>query len=114
MNPYYVRHNPAAYYTYLVTGGTTTTTECKQRVISTSTGTGSNVGANDISVFNAALSSGNVPRFNYVVPNGCEDDHDAGCPTNGENKITNFDSFLSREIPLIKSSSAYGSNHCTV
>ena len=105
LNVYYVRHNPAVYYTYLVTGGTTPTSECTSNVIPAGT-----TGPNDISVFNAALSSGNVPRFNYVVPNGCEDGHDGDCPTNGGNRITNFDSFLSREIPLIRSSSAYGSD----
>jgi len=64
LNPYIVHHNPAVYYDYLVTGGTTRTTERMQRVISTSAGTDSNVGLKDMSVFNRALGSGNASRLN--------------------------------------------------
>jgi len=45
--------------------------------------------------FNEALASGNVPAFNFVIPNGC-DDGEANCkPLN--NRYTQFDAFLARE-----------------
>jgi phosphatidylinositol-3-phosphatase len=40
-----------------------------------------------------------VPAFNYVVPNMCEDGHDNCKPTG--NPITQFDDFLAREVPII-------------
>src|SRR5689334_5336364 len=93
LNSYKPGHNPALYYvglpcsTYDVPAGTT--------------------GPNDMSFFNNALSAGTVPEFNFITPNMCEDGHDS---CNGANKITEYDNFLSREIPLIEASPAFGSD----
>src|SRR5439155_12952061 len=56
--------------------------------------------------FNSDLASGNVADFNFFIPNGC-DDGEANCkPVN--NRYTQYDNFLKREIPKIKASPAYG------
>jgi hypothetical protein len=58
--------------------------------------------------FNTDLASGSVARFNMVIPNGCEDG-EANCkPVN--NRYTQFDDFLAREVPLIEASPAFGAN----
>jgi len=58
--------------------------------------------------FNDALATGNVARFNMVIPNGC-DDGEANCkPVN--NRYTQFDNFLAREVPQIEASPAFGDN----
>jgi phosphatidylinositol-3-phosphatase len=58
--------------------------------------------------FNSDLATGSVANFNLVIPNGC-DDGEASCkPVN--NRYTQFDDFLAQEVPLIKSSPAYGKN----
>ncbi len=62
--------------------------------------------ADGMSTFNAALQSGHVADFNTVIPNGC-DDGEANCkPVN--NRYTQFDDFLAREVPLIEKSRAFG------
>ena len=61
-----------------------------------------------MATFNADLASGSVPDFNFVIPNGCEDG-EANCkPVN--NRYTQFDNFLAREVPLIEASPAFGQN----
>jgi phosphoesterase family protein len=58
--------------------------------------------------FNSALAGGVVPEFNYILPNGC-DDGEANCkPVN--NRYTQFDLFLQREVPRIEASPAFGDN----
>jgi phosphatidylinositol-3-phosphatase len=59
-------------------------------------------------IFNRALASGNVPDFNYVIPNGC-DDGEANCKP-VHNRYTQFDDFLAKEIPRIMASPAFGSD----
>ena len=59
-------------------------------------------------VFNAALARGDVASFNMILPNGCEDGEGNCAPTN--NRYTQFDDFLAREVPLIEASPAYGPN----
>src|SRR5438046_5522408 len=55
---------------------------------------------------NADVSTGQVARFNMVIPNGC-DDGEANCkPVN--NRYTQFDNFLAREVPKIQASPAFG------
>jgi hypothetical protein len=62
--------------------------------------------ADGMATFNARLATGDVADFNYVIPNGCEDG-EANCkPVN--NRYTQFDNFLAREVPLIESSPAFG------
>ena len=62
--------------------------------------------------FNARLAAGSVPRFNFVIPNGCEDANGNCAPVN--NRYTQFDDFLAREVPLIQSSPAFGANDLIV
>jgi hypothetical protein len=56
--------------------------------------------------FNSDLATGRVGDFNVVIPNGC-DDGEANCkPVN--DRYTQFDDFLAREVPLIEASPAFG------
>jgi hypothetical protein len=59
-----------------------------------------------MTTFNADLASGNVANFNLVIPNGCEDGERNCSPVN--NRYTQFDDFLAREVPLIEASPAFG------
>jgi hypothetical protein len=59
-------------------------------------------------LFNAALASGRVASFNLILPNGCEDGEGNCAPIN--NRYTQFDAFLAREVPLIEASPAFGSD----
>jgi hypothetical protein len=59
-----------------------------------------------MATFNADLATGQVARFNTIIPNGCEDG-EANCkPVN--NRYTQFDDFLAGEVPAIESSPAFG------
>jgi phosphatidylinositol-3-phosphatase len=62
----------------------------------------------EMEFFNADLAAGTIPRFNFVIPNGCEDANGNCAPIH--NRYTQFDTFLAREIPLIQASPAYGRN----
>jgi len=86
-----------------VWSATSPSSECTSNVIATG-GTGSN----DTSAFDAALASGNVGRFNFIVPNQCEDAHD-NCTGPGS-RLLQFDAFLRREVPQIEASPAFGSD----
>ena len=59
-----------------------------------------------MSTFNADLAFGDVAAFNTIIPNGCEDGESNCAPVN--NRYTQFDDFLAREVPLIESSPAFG------
>jgi hypothetical protein len=64
--------------------------------------------ANPMKLFGRALRDGTAPNFNLVLPNGCEDG-EANCkPVN--NRLTQFDNFLKREVPKILASPSFGSN----
>jgi hypothetical protein len=60
-----------------------------------------------MSFFDAALQTGNVARFDLIIPNDCENGHDA-CQTN--DPVRQFDSFLAREVPKIQSSPVFGAD----
>jgi hypothetical protein len=61
-----------------------------------------------MATFNADLATGNVADFNTIIPNGC-DDGEANCkPVN--NRYTQFDDFLAREVPQIEASPAFGTD----
>jgi hypothetical protein len=105
-NAYRVKHNPAAYYEDVVGSnfsGTTGDAFCQQHDVSMGT-----TDPNDKSTFEADLRSGDIPRFNYITPNMCEDGHD-NCKPEG-NTIKQFDDFLAREVPKIMASPAWDSN----
>jgi phosphatidylinositol-3-phosphatase len=57
---------------------------------------------------NANLSKGTVARFNLIIPNGCDDGERNCAPVN--DRYTQFDDFLAREVPLIQASPAFGHN----
>ena len=109
-NSYRVKHNPAVYYADTegangVWGSTAdglqgTSPVCLKNVISTG-----GTGPNDTSALDTALASGRVSRFNYIVPNQCEDAHDNCAPTN--NRVLQYDQFLAREVPKILASPAF-------
>jgi phosphatidylinositol-3-phosphatase len=64
--------------------------------------------ADGMATFNAGLASGSVADYNFIVPNGCNDG-EANCkPVN--NRYTQFDDFLAREVPLIEASPAFARN----
>lgn len=66
------------------------------------------INATSMAYFNAALATGHVANFNFIVPNGCNSG-DANCGPI-RNRYTQFDVFLAKEVPLIESSPAFGSN----
>ena len=109
LSSYRVKHNPAVYYAGVEgTGGVWSATDrsagCMNNVISTG-----GTGPNDTSALDAALAQGTgLARFNFIVPNQCEDAHD-NCKPEG-NAIKQFDDFLAREIPKIQASPAFGPN----
>jgi hypothetical protein len=102
-NIYSVHHNPALYFTQIEGGrydeALRPSAECIQRDLPTGT-----TAPNDTSALDQALRRGRVGRLNLIVPNDCENGHDP-C---GGNPVTQFDSFLAREIPKITSSPAFG------
>jgi hypothetical protein len=52
------------------------------------------------------LTSGNVAAYNFITPNLCDDMHgNTGCPATGE--ITQGDTWLQNNVPVIMSSDAY-------
>ena len=61
-----------------------------------------------MSIFNADLASGDLPAFNTVIPNGCDDGESNCKPVN--DRYTQFDDFLATEVPLIERSPAFGQN----
>jgi hypothetical protein len=110
LNHYGAKHNPAVFYDNVegLNGVWSAdpvgqSSECKTNDIPAG-----GTGPNDMSAFNQAVSAGNVGRFNFIVPNECEDGHD-NCKPQG-NGVAQFDAFLSKEVPLIENSPAFGSH----
>ncbi|MEA2196059.1 MAG: phosphatidylinositol-3-phosphatase [Solirubrobacteraceae bacterium] len=106
LNKYRPKHNPALNFDDVagIWSGATLipSNECLTQDIPAGT-----TGANDMSTFNAALASTTpMNRFNYVVPNECEDSHD-NCKPVG-NQLLQFDAFLQREVPQILASPSFG------
>ena len=107
-NSYRVKHNPAVYYDDIEGQGgvwspDNPSSECTSNVIATG-----GTGPNDTSALDSALRDGTVGRFNYIVPNQCEDAHD-NCTGPGS-RLLQFDAFLQREVPKIEASPAFGSD----
>ncbi len=107
-DPYVHRHNPAIYYDDIegignVWSATSPSAECRARVLPMGT-----ADVTDTSAFDAALATGNVSRFNFIVPNICEDGHTACPPLN--DRYLQFDRFLAREVPKVLASPAFGSD----
>jgi hypothetical protein len=104
LNAYAVKHNPAVYYDGVEgVGGVWDANNKSQLCLNSVLSTGDADAPNDTSDLDAALASGDVARFNYIVPNMCEDGHDT-CPPNPPSATGQFDAFLAREVPKILSS----------
>jgi len=106
---FYTTGNPAILFdniegAYGVWSATDVSQECLDRVIPAGDRT------DPMGIFNAALAAGSdtIGNFNLVLPNGCEDGEGNCKPIN--NRYTQFDEFLRREIPLIEASPLYGSD----
>ncbi len=100
---FYTTGNPPIYFDNIegpngVWNATTRSAECLANDVP--------AGISGMETFNAALGSGKVADFNMVIPNGCEDGEGNCAPIN--NRYTQFDAFLAREVPLIRSSPAFG------
>ena len=111
LNVYAPKHNPVLFFDNVEGAGGVwgsannqgTGAECLANDIAAGT-----TGPNDMGGFNQALSAGSVSRFNFIVPNECEDGHNNCAPTG--NPITQYDNFVAREVPLIEASPAFSSN----
>jgi hypothetical protein len=105
-NGYVSHRNPALYLDDIQANHSSEdivpSAECRAKVLPAGT-----TAPDDMSFFNAALAKGTVARFNLVVPNVCESGSDL---CGGSSTVAQFDSFLSREIPKIKASPAFGAN----
>jgi hypothetical protein len=105
---FYTTGNPAILYDNIEgAGGVWSATDKSQECLQNDIYAGRPMG-----IFNTALAEGTVPNFNYILPNGC-DDGEANCkPVN--NRYTQYDNFLKREIPKIQASPSYGSDSLIV
>jgi hypothetical protein len=101
-NPYVAHHQPAVYYDGVEGNrygtGRRPAVECRQKVLPMGT-----TAPNDTSALDTALALGQVGDFNLLIPNNCENGHDA-C---GGPAVTRFDNFLSREVPKIEALPAF-------
>jgi hypothetical protein len=114
LNHYAVKHDPAVYYDGVVAiNGVWDPEHRSQLCLNNVLGTGDPNAPNDMSAFDGALRTGDVPRFNYIVPNMCEDGHDT-CPPNPPSAIGQFDQFLAREVPQIVASPAFDDNSLVI
>jgi phosphatidylinositol-3-phosphatase len=92
-NLYVPRHNPVVYFYDNTNTNNSSSTTCQSNV-------------RPYSQFAADLQNNAVARFNWVVPNLCDDMHNSsGCGTT--NKILHGDTWLANNLPLILNSSAY-------
>lgn len=87
--PYYVKHNPFAYFDDVTISGCTSVMRPFTEL------------ATD-------LSANNLARYNFITPNICNDMHDSCTPVN--NSIKQGDNWLSQNLPMILNSAAYKSN----
>jgi hypothetical protein len=87
--PYVAHHAPAVYLSGLCADGHDLPMGTTQ--------------ARDTSALDARLATGDVGDFNLLIPNNCENGHDA-C---GGDPVRAFDRFLAREVPKIEASPAF-------
>ncbi|MGI8821077.1 MAG: alkaline phosphatase family protein [Chthoniobacterales bacterium] len=87
--PYYVKHNPFAFFDDVVSSGCTAVMR-------------------PLTELPADLANGTVAQYNFITPNICNDMHDSCAPTS--NPIRQGDNWLAANLPAILSSSAYQNN----
>lgn len=87
--PYYVKHNPFAYFDDVTASGCTTVMRPFTEL------------ATD-------LANQTVAHYNFLTPNICNDMHDSCAPTN--NSILQGDNWLAANVPAILNSAAYQNN----
>lgn len=108
MSGFYTTGNPAILFDDIegpegVWSATNPSQECLQNAVPAGD-------QNDpMAFFNQALATGQVANFNLIIPNGCEDGESNCAPLN--DRYTQFDNFLAREVPLIATDTA--SPNCT-
>ncbi len=87
--PYYVKHNPFAYFTDVTSSGCITVMRPFTEL------------ATD-------LMNQTTSRYNFITPNICNDMHDSCAPTN--NSVKQGDNWLAQNVPTILQSAAYQNN----
>jgi phosphatidylinositol-3-phosphatase len=105
-NLFSAHHSPAPYFddiqAHHSSEDVVPSLECRQKVLPAGTS-----GPNDMSTFDGALTTGDVGRFDMIIPNDCENGHDR-CGTH--DSVRQFDDFLGREVPKIEASPAFGAD----
>jgi PKD repeat protein len=95
-NQYVPEHNPMVYFDDVTNTNDTGSTYCIANV-------------RPYTELAGDLQSNVVARYNFITPNLCDDmDGNAGCPSG--NLITQGDTWLSNNIPIILNSQAYSNN----
>jgi hypothetical protein len=113
---YAARHDPFVYFHSVIDNATT----CNQDVVPLGTETTSNGNVSYNGHLAQDLSTrATTPRFSFVVPNLCNDGHDATCAgtnTAGTTTggLTAANDWLSTWMPLVLNSPAYQSGHMLV
>jgi hypothetical protein len=90
--PYYVKHNPFAFFTDVTTSANPTCTSVMRPFTELATD----------------LANHTVAHYNFITPNICNDMHDSCAPTS--NAVRQGDNWLSQNLPVILSSAAYQNN----
>lgn len=88
--PYYVKHNPFAYFDDVVSGGNCIALMRPFTELATD------------------LANNTVAHYIFITPNICNDMHDSCAPTN--NQIKQGDNWLAQNVPMILASAAYQNN----
>jgi len=106
---FYTTGNPAILYDDVEgAGGVWSATNPSAECLSNDIYASATTDANPMKLFDQALANGTAPDYNLILPNGCEDG-EANCkPVN--NRLTQFDDFLAREVPKILASPSFGSD----
>jgi phosphatidylinositol-3-phosphatase len=93
---YAPKHNPMVYFDDVTNTNNTGSTYCISNV-------------RPYTELATDLASNTVTRYNFITPNLCDDMHgNTGCP--GGSLITQGDTWLSNNIPIIMNSQAYSNN----
>jgi len=108
LNYFSVNHSPAVYYDDIVGDFTNPSDYCKAHVVPAGT-----LAPGDWSTLDQALDAGQVPGFNLVIPNNCENGHnvcieDKNGGFSRPKSVEQWDDYLSRAVPRIMNSPAFG------